>query len=294
MCEEIIMINVRDVFDNTTTPLAGPFTVAHSELPLILSVPHGGRYVLEEFADHLQRGRGMWIDMDWHTAELYPLDLGSSIVAHLAPQQVNLNRSWKLWEETGEWDPIDMKSLLADEVVLKEPYSDAERARLRVIAEDYHRALAHLIARMKEEHGYALVIDCHSMSSRALANTPDAGAATERADFVIGNLQGTSADPRVADIFRSVLETHAQPLGLRVVENDPYKGGYITQTYADPEHGVHVLQLELKKRLYMNEGLTEDEPHAFEMHSGFERTKGLLHAACTRARDEVHTILTRQ
>lgn len=143
------MLSVIDVFNSEPTLLESPFLVTNRDVPLIISVPHSGRGILTEYAPQLQLGRGKWIDIDWHTADVYPVELGSSIIATLAPQQVNFNRSWAKWEATGEKDPLDMVSLLPGEVVLKTPYSTEARQSLRTIADSYQQSLAQLISAMK-------------------------------------------------------------------------------------------------------------------------------------------------
>jgi N-formylglutamate deformylase len=286
------MLSVVDVYTQKTTTIHSPFTVTEQNLPLIISVPHSGRYLLSEYASQFHIGRGMWIDIDWHTADVYPTALGSSLVAQLAPQQVNFNRSWEKWEATGEKDPLDMISLLPGEIVLKTPYSIEARQRLRAIADAYHQHLEHLIATMKTNFGYALVLDCHSMSSIALANTPDAGDQSERADFVVGTLEGNSADPKIISCFTEVLTEHSAQKNLRVVCDDPYKGGYITQRHADPKNDVHVLQLEIKKKLYMHEGLNADEPNAFMPNTLFSNTQTILHNTFLQTRDLVQQMLS--
>lgn len=130
------------------------------------------------------------------------------------------------------------------------------------------------------------------MSSIALANTPDAHNPAERADFVIGTLEGAAADSAVIEIFKTALEQQTNPANLRVVCDEPYKGGYITQRHADPDNGVHVLQLEIKKKLYMHEGLTADEPNAFLPNQNFQATKTLLQQAFKETRDTVYSLLS--
>jgi N-formylglutamate amidohydrolase len=75
------------------------------------------------------------------------------------------------------------------------------------------------------------------------------------------------------------------------VRNNPYKGGYITKTWARPSEGIHVLQLEIKKKMYMHEGI-DSEDRAFELASGFAETRALLRRAFTMFREESHALLS--
>jgi N-formylglutamate amidohydrolase len=260
------------------------------DTPLVLSVPHGGMYVLDQFTDRFNYGPGFWVDVDMYTDKVYPTNLGSSIVAQLAPQQVNMNRSWQEWLETGEKDPIDMQSLLAGEIILRRPYAEEEREYLHTIWTAYHAELEGLIRAVKERWGYVLLIDCHSLNSRALANVPDAGLNKERAHFVIGSLDDTSADARIIGSFERALGDATREFDYRVVRNDPYKGGYITKRYHNPSERIHVLQLEIQKAMYMHEGLDDEEDHAFEPKPSLPTVTQILHDAFAQTLAETRRV----
>jgi N-formylglutamate deformylase len=72
-------------------------------------------------------------------------------------------------------------------------------------------------------------------------------------DFVLGDLHGAACSPRVT----RTVETFLSDRGFHVRRNDPYAGGYITKHYGRPAHDVHVLQIEIARRLYMDEKLIE-------------------------------------
>ena len=111
---------------------------------------------------------------------------------------------------------------------------------------------------MRRERGYALLFDCHSMTSTGLGRVEDKGRA--RADFVTGTLHGTSAHEGIIDAFMSTLTTEASGhgLGLTVARDAPYSGGFITRSHHDPENHVHVIQLEVAMDAYMYEALEPD------------------------------------
>ena len=48
--------------------------------------------------------------------------------------------------------------------------------------------------------------------------------------------------------------------------NKPYAGGYITEHYGRPHAGLHALQVEINRALYMNET-------TFDKSSGFDRIR---------------------
>ncbi len=130
------------------------------------------------------------------------------------------------------------------------PVDDAIR-RIENLYKPYHRALRRLFTRVQRDFGAAVLIDCHSMPSTA-------GARDERprADVVIGDRYGTSCGPSVGDTVESAL----RELGYSVSRNKPYAGGFITEHYGNPAAGLHAVQLELNRGLYMDERRHERSP----------------------------------
>jgi N-formylglutamate deformylase len=123
------------------------------------------------------------------------------------------------------------------------PVDDALR-RIESLYKPYHRALRRLLARIHGDFGAAAMIDCHSMPSTA-------GAKEERprADIVLGDRYGTSCVAAISETIESTL----RELGYLVSRNKPYAGGFITEHYGNPAAGLHSIQLELNRALYMDE-----------------------------------------
>jgi N-formylglutamate amidohydrolase len=108
----------------------------------------------------------------------------------------------------------------------------------------FHAALAALLHETMARFGTAVLVDCHSMPSASAASTPGS-----RPDFVVGDRFGTSCGPRVTRTVREAL----QRLGYDVRLNRPYAGGFITEHYGKPSHGLQAIQIEINRGLYMNE-----------------------------------------
>jgi N-formylglutamate amidohydrolase len=121
----------------------------------------------------------------------------------------------------------------------------------------YHRALRGLIDETRQRFGYCLLVDCHSMPSAGGPSPADAQdlplKATRlerrRVDFVLGDCYGSACAPIVTETASTILEGH----GYAVARNTPYAGGYTTRHYGRPRTGVHVLQIEINRALYMDE-----------------------------------------
>ncbi|HEX6958793.1 MAG TPA: N-formylglutamate amidohydrolase [Ferrovibrio sp.] len=128
----------------------------------------------------------------------------------------------------------------------KLPFHEAER-RVETCWRPYHEALQALLAEARARHGVALLLDCHSMPSVGGSNQPDAGQ--RRADMVIGDFHGASCNPRLVDR----VEDYLKSCGFSTTRNKPYAGGYITQHYSRRDQGIHTLQLEINRDLYMHE-----------------------------------------
>jgi N-formylglutamate deformylase len=122
-------------------------------------------------------------------------------------------------------------------------FAEAEH-RVQAGWRPYHDALDALITETVASFGACLVIDCHSM--------PGPGSRPGRSDgpaFVLGDAHGTSCNPRITGLTEECLTG----FGYRVRRNDPYAGGYTTRHYGHPRAGVHVLQVEVARALYMDE-----------------------------------------
>ena len=125
-------------------------------------------------------------------------------------------------------------------------FAEAER-RIAGLYRPYHRALTGLLDATMQRFGFCVLVDCHSMPSIGGPNDTDSGAA--RVDFVLGDCFSSSC----AAVVTNTAERTLRKFGYRVVRNSPYAGGYTTRHYGKPDEGRHVLQVEINRRLYMEE-----------------------------------------
>src|SRR6516225_4732975 len=117
--------------------------------------------------------------------------------------------------------------------------------RIDGLYKPYHRALRRLFTRLHNEFGAAILVDCHSMPS----STGGSRDERPRADFVLGDRYGTSCVAPVAE----TIEQCMREFGYVVSRNKPYAGGFITEHYGNPANGLHAIQLEINRALYMDE-----------------------------------------
>jgi N-formylglutamate amidohydrolase len=129
----------------------------------------------------------------------------------------------------------------------KLPVAEIDR-RITGFYRPYHRRLEELIEATSRRFGWAVLVDCHSMPSVGGATDFDTGLS--RVDIVLGDCFGASC----ASPITQVVEDGFRGLGYRVVRNTPYAGGFTTRHYGQPRNGVHALQIEINRSLYMSEG----------------------------------------
>ena len=123
------------------------------------------------------------------------------------------------------------------------PVDEALR-RIESLYKPYHRALRQLFGKLHRSFGAAILVDCHSMPSTA-------GGHEERArpQFVIGDRYGTSC----VGLLSETVEETLRGFGYTVSRNKPYAGGFITEHYGNPAAGLHTIQIEINRALYMDE-----------------------------------------
>ncbi|MEM9014447.1 MAG: N-formylglutamate amidohydrolase [Pseudomonadota bacterium] len=119
------------------------------------------------------------------------------------------------------------------------------RKRLSACYDPYHSALKSLIKDAQAKFGMAIVVDCHSM--------PSVGGTSYRGgpdiDFVLGDRFGSSCAGEITDLAENVLRSNS----FEVARNAPYAGGFVASAYGRPKHGVHVIQIEINRGLYLDE-----------------------------------------
>jgi N-formylglutamate deformylase len=128
----------------------------------------------------------------------------------------------------------------------------------------YHAALEAAIDAAVARHGHVIHLNCHSMPAVSAAYSTD-HPGLRHADFVIGDRDGTTADPRLTRFVERFLVGR----GYTVSVNHPYKGVEIVRRHGRPAEQRHSLQLEVNKRLYMDE-------QTFARHDGFAVVQAVL------------------
>ena len=137
---------------------------------------------------------------------------------------------------------------------------DDALARIEALYKPYHRALRRLINKAHQNFGTVVVVDCHSMPSIGVSRDEP-----RRPDVVIGDRYGTSCAPVIPDLVEETMRA----LGYSVGRNKPYAGGFITEHYGNPASGLHAVQLELNRAIYMDERRRERSPGFAQVAADF-------------------------
>jgi N-formylglutamate amidohydrolase len=243
--------------------LSAPVMVARpgrQETPFIFASPHSGRLYPASFARQTRLDPVMLRKSeDAFVEELFAAvpDLGAPLIAARFPRAfVDANRA------PGEIDPAMFDAPLASVIAPRTPrvaaglgviprivrdgveiYSGRLPAqvaefRLENFYRPYHAALARLVSETRAMFGIAIVIDCHSMPP------PSRGS-----DVVIGDCYGEAA---AAELIVAAQRALAE-CEFAAARNTPYAGGYTTNFYGKPESGLHALQIEVSRALYLDE-----------------------------------------
>lgn len=265
--------------------LRGPAAAA---IPLVLDSPHSGHFFPDDFGAmvseaELREGEDCYVD------ELYAggPEIGAPLLAALWPRTyLDPNRhagdvdldliqgSWPgkyrpsgkakvgkalIWRTLEDGRPIYLEKLSVEKVL----------QRIQGFHVLYHAAIKDLLNETHTRFGRVYHINCHSMRSVAGRQSEDREGSM-RADFVLGDRDGSSCDPSFTEFVRSALAAR----GYQVKVNDPYKGVELVRAYSNPRAGRHSLQIEVSKRLYMDEA-------TLQKSAGFallqKNLSGLLH-----------------
>lgn len=249
---------------------------SRGSLPVLLSVPHSGRYYDSAVLNNAAQGRRSLETLEDPLVDRLAwraIAAGVGTVVQPVPRAViDCNRD----EE--EVDPAAIAGISPAPVgpraryglglvpsrthrhgaLWRRPIDRAElKLRIDQVHRPYHRALADGLTSLQTAHGEALLLDCHSMPPRP----------GNQADVVIGDRHGTSAASWVSREAARIVRAS----GFTAALNDPYAGGAIVVRHGRPRAGTHALQLEIDRSLYLDRDGRTAGP-------GFDRVAALIEA----------------
>lgn len=264
--------------------------------PFVFNSPHSGRTYPRSFVEQarldfstLRRSEDSFVD-----------ELFEGVVEHGAPfMQALFPRAFlDLNREPYELDPRMFEGRLppyantrslrvasglgtiarvvgeAKEIYARRLPLDEGLGRIETYYKPYHSALRDLLMQVRRQWGMVVLVDCHSMPSTSIRDP------AARADFVIGDRFGTSCSALVTD----ALERELSIAGYCVLRNKPYAGGYITEHYGNPAAGVHAVQIEVNRGLYMEEAI-------YERGAAFAQVRDDIQGAMLRMLENLRTRL---
>ncbi|MGO9816945.1 MAG: N-formylglutamate deformylase [Acidocella sp.] len=230
------------------------FTLRRGKAPLILSMPHGGTEIPEEFAGCFVSGWRARKDTDWYIPALYAfaeaLD-ATIIAANISRTVIDLNRDpsgASLYPGQTTTGLCPAETFAGEPLYASALPDEAETARrLALYFRPYHAALEGEIARLRAKHENIVLYDCHSIRSHIPRLFPG-----ELPQLSIGTNGSTSCAPE----YEALVAEICARSGFSWVLNGRFKGGWITRHYGNPQAGVHAIQMELAMRGYMDEPAT--------------------------------------
>jgi N-formylglutamate amidohydrolase len=285
---------------NTLSPFRLESPAAGTYIPVLVTSPHSGATYSEAFlatsrldAHAIRQSEDMFVD-DLFAASP---EHGAHLLSATFPRAfIDLNRAPYELEQVlfkdRLPDHVDKRSarassglgtiprLVAENTPIydgKLTFAEAEK-RIEEIHQPFHEKLTGLTKQMIAQHGFAILLDAHSMpdiaSQRSLATTHGGGV-----DFVLGDRFGRASDKALTQWIKNFLE-HC---GYRVSMNKPYAGGYITEHYGQPLNGLHALQIEINRTIYMDE-------QNYQPHHGYRLVQNNMRAMMAALRDDIESL----
>lgn len=244
---------------NSAPIIADPYHFSAGNSPLLISIPHAGTRLTPDVASGLSDDALPLSDTDWHIPQLY--DFSRSLGANILVGQysrfiIDLNRpadDQPLY--TTATTGLFPDTLFDGRPTFKpegQPDAATRQQYLDQIWQPYHQKIQSELARIKQEFGYALLFDAHSIAS-VIPRLFDG----KLPDLNIGTNSGASCAPAISDLLDALCHQQSQ---FSHIINGRFKGGYITRAYGKPQEQQHAIQLELAQVNYMS----EQYPFAFD------------------------------
>jgi len=233
-----------------------PYTIIEgkeNKVPIIISIPHCGTNFPDEIKNKfIPEQISSLDDTDWYLQDLYNFapDMGITIIhANYSRWLIDLNRnpqSTPLYNDGRVITGLVTETDFLGNPIYKpgmQPTQDDINSRIEHYYKPYYQKIQELLTERKNQFGKVLLWDAHSIRRSVLTIRKDPFP-----EMILGDNDCTSAHEKLIAITLKALSKHYQ-----VNHNDPFKGGHITRSFGNPSNGIHALQLERNKNLYMDE-----------------------------------------
>jgi N-formylglutamate deformylase len=254
-------------------------------VPLVLDSPHSGSDYPEDFraavaTDLLRQSEDSYVDelyaagpatgatlvtANFPRSYIDPtrslLDIDASLLDAPWPGPAVPSRKTELgigliWRILDSGEAIYARKLSVDEV----------KQRIVRYHQPYQRAVKDALDEAHDHFGSVWHINCHSMPAMS-GRISEEGPGKPRADFVLGDRDGTTCEPE----FTALVAKTLRDMGYEVKINDPYKGVELVRAFSDPSAQRHSLQIEVNRRLYMDERTRAKTPGFEKLRADIER-----------------------
>ena len=230
--------------------------------PLIIMVPHSGRNYESSFLKQtklklkeLRKAEDSYIDLIFKGSQLEfnfikanfprifidvnrsPLEIDSFMWHYNYNHSLSYDNSIKVISGIGVFPKVSLDGINIYDQLL--PFTEA-RNRLLKYYFPYHKRIKLFIKDIKKRHQTVIGLDCHSMASKIVDN---------ETDIILSNNFGQTSSMLILD----KLQDNFHSFGYKVKKNKPFKGGFISRYYGKPDENIHFIQIEVNKRLYLEE-----------------------------------------
>lgn len=246
-----------------------PFNLRRGSSPILVSMPHNGSLIPDNIAATMTEDGRSSRDTDWFLDRLYQLpelENASVLVAQISRFVIDLNRAEtneSLYPGQTTTGLIPSTCFDGAAIYTTETPDDIEtQKRIDLIWRPYHQTIETELARLRERHGFAILVEAHSIASQVPRLFPGV-----LPDFNFGTNRDAACHPTILERVTAVLDMQDT---YSHVANGRFIGGYITRHFGRPAEHWHALQIELSQATYLNETtLAWDNDKAHQVQAVF-------------------------
>ena len=262
-----------------------PVSIVRGAGPIVLAQPHSGTFLPISIKERLNDLGQTLLDTDWHVPALYDglLPDATIVRANFSRYVIDANRdpagvSLYPGQNTTELAPT---TTFDGEPIWKTPPSDEDIAdRLERYHGPYHLALKGELLRAKQQFGFAILYDCHSI--RSIIPHLFEG---QLPDLNIGTNDGQSCAPSLISAVENTCQDQSE---FTYIVDGRFKGGWTTRHYGKPKDGVHAIQMELSQLSYLE---SETPPFSYDTQKA-ERLRQVLSEILNTIRTQSESAFT--